>query len=64
MIPNMAPRPSETIRYYAHNTSHTRNVTPLGGSVFIGFRITFPRANVFLASVYNEKTGAASEIRT
>lgn len=38
-------------------------IIALGGSVFIGFLITCPLANVFLASVYNEKTGAAPEIR-
>jgi hypothetical protein len=34
-----------------------------GGSVFIGFLITCPLANVFLASVYNEKTGAVPDMR-
>ncbi len=38
-------------------------VIALGGSVFIGFLITVPLANVFLASVYNEKTGAAPQTR-
>jgi len=37
-------------------------IIALGGSVFIGFLITCPLANVFLASVYNEKTGAVPEM--
>ena len=37
-------------------------IMALGGSVFIGFLITCPLATVFLASVYNEKTGAVPEI--
>ena len=38
-------------------------IIALGGSVFIGFLFSCPLANVFLASVYNEKTGAVPEIR-
>jgi len=38
-------------------------IIALGGSVFIGFLITCPLATVFLASVYNEKSGAVPEIR-
>jgi hypothetical protein len=38
-------------------------IIAIGGSVFIGFLLTCPLANVFLASIYNEKTGAAPEIR-
>ena len=38
-------------------------VMAIGGSVFIGFLFTCPLANVFLASVYNEKTGTVPDIR-
>jgi hypothetical protein len=38
-------------------------IMAIGGSFFIGFLLTCPLANVFLASVYNEKTGVAPEIR-
>jgi hypothetical protein len=38
-------------------------IIALGGSVFIGFLITCPLANVFLASIYNEKTAPVPEIR-
>jgi hypothetical protein len=37
-------------------------IIALGGSVFIGFLITCPLANVFLVSVYNEKTGDVPDI--
>jgi membrane-anchored glycerophosphoryl diester phosphodiesterase (GDPDase) len=38
-------------------------IIAIGGSVFIGFLFTCPLATVFLASVYNEKTGAVPEVR-
>jgi len=38
-------------------------IIALGSSVFIGFLFTCPLANVFLASVYNEKTGSFPEMR-
>ena len=37
-------------------------IIAIGGSVFIGFLFTCPLATVFLASVYNEKTGAVPEV--
>ena len=38
-------------------------IIALGGSVFVGFLFACPLANVFLASVYNEKTGPVPQIR-